>query len=176
MRFRVIENIDDYYWKQVWDIYNSNFQGYQKRSLEMQIEAMKNEDFNCLAVLEKKRVIGIVFYWDLESIRYIEHIAWNLNLKGTGYEKRIISKLCEDKIPMIIEFEKKVDDSSLERFSNYEELGFKRNIFEHKRPCYNKEHNDKSLIVLSYPSNLIFEDYLYFDNILINEIMNYRDV
>lgn len=175
MRVKVIESIDDYYWGDVWKIYKNSVPIYKQRSLEMQKEAMKNRDFKCLAAIFRKRVIGIIFYWDLDNIRYVEHLAWDKELKCSGYESRILSKLCEDNRPTIIELEKVANDEAISRIISYEELGFKKNIYLHKHPAYKSISEDINSVVLSYPNKLTFEDYLYFDNILVNEVMLYKD-
>lgn len=92
MDFIRLKNINDENWNKIWEIYEESFPKHELRNIKEQKEAMNDDEFFCVYVKEEETVVGIIFYWELEQFRYIEHFAVNPNLRGGGYGSKILEK------------------------------------------------------------------------------------
>ena len=141
MDFIRLKNINDENWNKIWEIYEESFPKHELRNIKEQKEAMNDDE---------ETVVGIIFYWELEQFRYIEHFAVNPNLRGGGYGSKILEKICNDDKITILEIDPVVDEISERRLVFYERLGFKMNKFNHLHPPYKKGDKGHKLKVLSY--------------------------
>ncbi|MEG1002576.1 MAG: GNAT family N-acetyltransferase [Clostridium sp.] len=175
MDFIRLKNIDNSDWKKVFEIYKESFPKYELRNIEDHEEAMKDDKFFCVYVKDEDKLVGIIFYWEWEHFRYIEHFAVNSKLRGGRYGSRIIEKLCKDDKTTILEIDPIVDEISERRLVFYERLGFVMNKFTHLHPPYKKDDKGHELKVLSYKRTINDKEFENFETFLENHIMKYSE-
>lgn len=175
MEFVRLNNVENKYWNEAWDIYISSFPVFEKRRIEDQIEAMKNDKYHCYTVIEKEYVVGIIFYWKWDNYKYIEHLAINKNLRGKNYGSKILKEFCSDGKTIVLEIDMPIDEVSKNRLRFYEKLDFKLNKYKHIHPPYRRGYKGHELKVLSYNSNLLDEEYNKFNDFLVKDIMKYSE-
>lgn len=175
MEFIRIKDINNKYWNEARILYRSSFPIYEKRTIDDQKEAMKNEKFHCYVAVEEEKLIGIVFFWDFNKYRYIEHLAVTSDFRGKGYGSKILSKICSEEKRTILEIDPPIDEKSIKRLEFYKKAGFLINDYEHVHPPYRSDYRGHELLVLSYKKELTDEDYEVFNYFLTNRVMKYSE-
>lgn len=162
-------------WEKAWDIYNNSFPIFEQRTKGDQIEAMKDDMFECRVYVKDNDVVGILFFWQYDIYRYIEHFAINPQLRGQNYGSEILMEFCNSNHTTFLEIDLPIDEVSINRLHFYERLGFKMNEFDHVHPPYRKGFDGHSLKVLSfnkYIDNIEFETFNLF---LAERVMKYSE-
>lgn len=173
MDFIRIYNKKNKYWKAIWNIYEESFPIFEQRTIGNQEEVLKDDRYNCVAVLDKDFVVGIIFYWKWDNYKYIEHLAIEKSLRGRNYGSKILEKIYDDGEFVILEIDPPVDKISLKRLKFYENKSFRLQEFNHVHPPYRKEFKGHKLKVMSYNKNLSLNEYNNFNDFLRNTVMKY---
>ena len=82
------------------------------------------DPFSFLCRHEEGQLIGIIFYWEWASYRYLEYLAVNPWLRGQGYGSKILRYLCDSAHTLILEIDPLIDELSVRRLQFYERAGF----------------------------------------------------
>ncbi|MDO5518677.1 MAG: GNAT family N-acetyltransferase [Clostridium sp.] len=175
MEFIRINTQDSYYFKKMMAIYEISFPIFEQRTLNNQIEVLQEQDYYCTAVCEEAKLVGIIWYWNLDEMKYIEHLAISPDLRGKGYGSKILKSFCEDNEKVMLEIDPPNDDISIRRLKFYSNLGFKLQDFQHTHPPYRKGYKGHSLKIMSLKTQLAEEEYEKFNAFLIERIMVYSE-
>lgn len=62
--------------------------------MQGQIDALENKKCNFIVICENEKLVGILFYWNYDDSRYIEHIAITKKLRGKNYCSKILTEFC----------------------------------------------------------------------------------
>lgn len=175
MQFIRINSKNHYLFKDAMKIYNNSFPIFEQRTLENQMEALKNPDYYCTVICDKNKLVGLLFYWQWNIYQYVEHLAIAEDLRGQNYGSRILKEFCKINKLIILEIDPPIDDISLKRLNFYAKLGFKMQSFEHVHPPYRKDFEGHKLKVLSYNTDLNLKEYNDFNDFLCNTIMKFSE-
>ncbi|WP_454053122.1 GNAT family N-acetyltransferase [Clostridium sp. Marseille-Q7071] len=175
MEFVRINSSDNNYFDDVMNIYKVSFPIFEQRTIKDQMDVLKDDKYNCTAVCENNKLVGILLYWDLDNCKYIEHLAILPSLRGKNYGSRILKDFCENNKTMVLEIDPPVDDISIKRLEFYSNLGFKLQEFEHIHPPYRKEYKGHKLKIMSFNRNLSEDEYNEFNVFLKERIMKYSE-
>lgn len=175
MEFVRINSNDNNYFDDVMNIYKVSFPIFEQRIIKNQIDVLKDDKYNFMAVYENNELVGILLYWDLDNCKYIEHLAISPSLRGKSYGSRILKDFCENNGTIILEIDPPVDDISIKRLNFYSNLGFKLQEFEHIHPPYRKEYKGHKLKIMSFNRNLSEDEYNEFNVFLKERIMKYSE-
>ncbi|MBC5995176.1 GNAT family N-acetyltransferase [Romboutsia ilealis] len=170
-----INDTNNNYWSDVWNIYTSSFPIFEQRTLENQIEALKDDRYNCIVICDEGLVVGILLYWEFDKYKYIEHLAISSELRGKNYGSRILEKFCDDNSIIILEIDPPIDEIGIKRLRFYSKIGFILQEFNHVHPPYRKGYEGHSLKVMCYNKNLEKYEYDVFNEFLRNVIMTYSE-
>lgn len=162
-------------WEEAWYIYQNSFPIFEQRTLEHQIEAMKDDMFNCRVYIKEDIVVGILFFWQYDAYRYIEHFAINSQLRGQNYGSEILSEFSKSNCTTFLEIDLPIDEVSINRLHFYERLGFKMNGYNHVHPPYRKEYNGHKLKVLSFKKAIDNIEFDTFNLFLEERVMKYSE-
>lgn len=173
--FRNIKDIYDKHYNIAWDIYKGSFPIFEQRDIDNQIKALKDDKFNCRVYLEDDNVIGILFFWQWENYRYIEHFAISKDMRGKNYGSKILNEFCKESYLTILEIDPPIDKVSISRLNFYEKLGFLINKYNHIHPPYRAGYKGHDLKVLSYKEFLDDKTYNEFNNFLKEKVMIYSE-
>ena len=116
---------------------------------------------------------AMLAYWLYPEFCYLEYIAVDPSRKGHGTGSRILKELLgRTTLPVILEIEPVVDDTTLRRRVFYERLGFVGNPqHEHMQPPYQKGFQPLPMLLMTYPVPITAEAYRHFYSILSTEIV-----
>ena len=161
-------------WPLVWQIYGSSFPRYEQRQPQHQELKMGDSRFHCQLFYQGEQLLGFIFWWDCGEQIYIEHLAINPALRGQNHGSRLLAAFCETAgRPVILEIDPPEDEISLRRLRFYQSLGFCLNEHDHVHPPYQPDCEGHALRVLSYPAPLDKEDYLRFNKVLVETVMDH---
>jgi len=124
MEFLRIEPSDLNRWEKVWDLYEESFPIAERRKINDHISASTDKHFFPLSAWEGNTLLGIVFYWEWESFRYLEHMAVIDDLRGQGYGSQILRFLRDSDHTIILEIDPLINEQSVRRLQFYERAGF----------------------------------------------------
>jgi GNAT superfamily N-acetyltransferase len=167
MEFLRIEPSDTLRWNEMWKLYEESFPLSERRREEDHIRACADPFFFPLSAWEEGQLIGIIFYWEWASYRYLEYLAVNPWLRGQGYGSKILRYLCDSAHTLILEIDPLIDELSVRRLQFYERAGFTLTPYRFVHLPYRLGITPKELLILSYP-NMIdkqqYNDFLKFMN------------
>lgn len=161
-------------WLEVWEIYSDSFPIYEQRQLKHQLEKFADPCFYCQVFSQQNKVIGFIFWWDIGSQVYIEHLAISSKLRGQNYGSLLLSEFCKAEArPVILEIDPPIDDISQRRLRFYQALGFHLHDFEHIHPPYQEGYQGHRLNVLAYPHPISLVNYQLFNDFLLRRVMDH---
>lgn len=175
MHFIRIKSISHPQWDEAWEIYKNSFPIFEQRTENDQIEVMKDDMFECRVYVKDNDVIGILFFWQYDIYRYIEHFAINPRLRGQNYGSEILNEFCKSDYTTFLEIDLPIDEVSINRLYFYERLGFKLNQFDHVHPPYRKGFDGHSLKILSFKKYLDNVEFETFNLFLAERVMKYSE-
>ena len=76
----------------VFDLYAQSFPIHEQRLSKSQQNILSHPQYHCDAVLEDDTFCGILFFWEIGSLTYIEHFAVSPSLRGQGTGSRILGE------------------------------------------------------------------------------------
>ncbi|HAG44607.1 MAG TPA: N-acetyltransferase, partial [Clostridium sp.] len=103
MEFVRINSSDNNYFDDVMNIYKASFPIFEQRTIKDQMDVLKDDKYNCMAVCESNKLVGILLYWDLDNCKYIEHLAISPSIRGKNYGSRILKEFCENNETIVLE-------------------------------------------------------------------------
>lgn len=151
MEFLRIEPSDKKRWNQVWDLYESSFPAAERRKLDDHIRAFDDPLFFPLSAWEGAQLVGILFYWEWDSYRYLEYLAVNDNLRGQGFGSELLRHLRDSDHTIILEIDPLSNELSVRRLQFYERAGFTLTPYRFMHLPYRLEAQSQELLILSYP-------------------------
>lgn len=158
-----------------WDCYESSFPVNERRPLRDHLVALSDERFTCLRFDDGLGFVGLLHYWTLGKLIYVEHVAIAAARRGEGLGSRILKHLIgEARVPIILEIEPMEDEVSRARWRFYRKLGFCLLKDEHWQPLYHSDDAPLRLRLLSYPMPLDSRRVLHFQTELRRVVESYR--
>ena len=162
-------------WGVAKKIYEESFPSYDRRSIRRQLEAIKEPDCYCMAIVEGEETIGILWYWEKKTVKYLEYFAILPTLRGKNYGSKALQLFCQSSKVVLLEIEPPIDTVSEKRLAFYERLGFRLQSFEHLHPPFTDEAKAYELKVMTYEKDILVEQYQDFYAYLSNHIMAFND-
>lgn len=102
-------------------------------------------------ILEDKKPIGMISYWNMGDFYYIEHFAIDPTFRNGGYGKRVLEAIKEQlQDPIVLEVEEPTDEMSTRRINFYKRLGFILHERPYMQPPYRKGDNDLPMFLMVY--------------------------
>ncbi len=165
LNFKRIREPQDKLFRQMWDIYIDSFPKNERRSLDYQQQTMLNDAFHCEAILEGDELIGILWWWSFDGVRFIEHLATRSDVRGGGYGAKILNEfIARDQSVIILEVEHPECQLSRRRIGFYERLGFHLNAHHYSHPSYWQDGTRVELLIMSHPCTISQEWLTEFQN------------
>lgn len=135
---------------------------------------MRDPRYHCQIFYQDGLLLGFIFWWACGEQIYIEHLAINPALRGRNYGSRLLAEFCERAgKTVILEIDPPEDEIAIRRLRFYQGLGFCLNDYAHVHPPYQPDYEGHALRVLSYPALLDEEDYLRFNRVMVEEVMDH---
>ncbi len=117
------------------------------------------------------QIIAFLASWEFPLFRFVEHIAVNPAMRGSGVGRKIMAAYIEESIkPILLEVEHPETELAKRRIGFYERLGFQLNPFEYVQPPLQKGQANLPLKIMSYPRVLIEKEFALYKEILYTNV------
>ena len=152
MKIIRLQNTSNPYFYQAWEIYLEAFPVHERKTLEAQTLLMNNPLYHYDILIVDDEVIGFILWWNLESLRFIDHFATIKKHRNKGYGKLILENFSStsDK-PVLLEVELPESNINKRRIKFYERIGFKLNLHHYELPVFNEKQPPLQLLLMTYP-------------------------
>jgi len=173
MEFLRIDPEEQERWNSVWNLYEESFPVAERRKMEDHLLACTDERFFPLSAWDGGRLAGLLFFWEWEGYRYLEHLAVTPEQRGQGYGSEMLRYLRDSEQTIILEIDPLVNELSVRRLQFYERAGFTLTPYRFVHLPYRLEAQPQELLILSYPRMITKEahnDFLQFVN---EEVIRY---
>lgn len=109
----------------------------ERRDMELQRRnCRENKRFHPMLIREGEVRIGLLNYWQLGDIAYIEHFATSPNLRGQGFGKMALEEMTRLSARIVLEVEVPNNDISRRRIGFYQRCGFSLCDLSYQQPPY----------------------------------------
>ncbi len=163
-------------WPDVWQIYESSFPRYERRSRSQHEQAVKSADgFYCKQLVQDEAVVGLLFYWELPKCLFVEHLAVAESWRGYGVGTAALKWLQEQGKLLILEIEPPLDSATCRRLEFYRNAGFELLPYEHEQLPFHADTPSVPMRLLSWPHSATAEEVDCLENSLRDTIMRYSD-
>ncbi len=173
MEFLKISPDDKERWDSVWSLYEDSFPLAERRKEADHLRACKDDRFFPLSAWEGNELIGLMFFWEWNSYRYLEHLAVNPDLRGHGYGSQLLRHLRDSEHTIILEIDPLSNELSVRRLQFYELAGYTLTPYRFVHLPYRLDGQEQELLILSYPKMISknqHNDFLRFVN---EEVIKY---
>ncbi len=134
------------------NLYLSAFPLLERRPSDYHAATLLCEQFHAEAIKENDQFVGIMYWWDLPSFRYIEHFAILPELRGQKLGERALTMFMnEDAKQVILEVEIPEEEMQRRRIAFYQRFGFHLSLLPYQQPPYRPEHDFLPLHIMTYP-------------------------
>ena len=172
MRRIRLTSIDSNLFQEAWVLYESSFPLVERRTLESHKKTLLNKKHHFDVITLKESVLGIILWWELKDITYIEYFATASSQRGKGYGKTILNEFIEDsETPIILEVELPDEEIKIRRINFYKRLGFKLNNHFYQMGGIHPGDAPLEMLLMTYPKNIDLSDVEYFKqqlNLIVN--------
>lgn len=162
---RITPEKDRERWQRVWKLYEESFPAAERRKEADHLRACADRRFFPLSAWEGRELIGLLFFWEWDSYRYVEYLAVNPDLRSQGFGSQILHHLRESGHTIILEVDPLINELSVRRLQFYERSGFVLTPYRFIHLPYRLEAQLQELLILSYPQMITrqqHEDFLLF--------------
>ncbi len=173
MEYLQINPNDTEQWGSVWNLYEESFPEAERRKKEDHLRAAADTRFFPLSVWEGRDLIGLMFFWEWESYRYLEHLAVNPALQGQGHGSRMLRHLRDSEHTIILEVDPLINELSVRRLQFYERAGYSLTPYRFMHLPYRLNVKPQELLILSYPRMITKEQHDDFVQFLNKEVIHY---
>lgn len=170
MRLERLKCCDCDIFRQAYDLYKTSFPVEERRDDAGQRVVLENDAYHFDVIKEKDDFIGIMLYWVVNDLIYLEHFAIRSDLRNKGFGTVALDLLKEKGKTILLEIEPPVGDITVRRYEFYKRNGFVMNSFYHIQAKYHFGDADLELKILSYPKVLEKDEYLAFYEYMTREI------
>jgi ribosomal protein S18 acetylase RimI-like enzyme len=160
-------------WNSVWTLYEESFPEAERRKEADHLRACTDARFFPLSAWEGRELIGLLFFWEWDSYRYLEHLAVNPSLRGQGHGSRMLRHLRDSERTVILEVDPLVNELSVQRLQFYERAGYTLTPYRFVHLPYRVEAEAQELRILSYPSMITKEQHNDFLRFVNEEVIRY---
>ncbi len=160
-------------WNSVWALYEESFPEAERRKRADHLRACTDVRFFPSSAWEGRELIGLLFFWEWDSYRYLEHLAVNPSLRGKGHGSRMLRHLRDSEHTVILEVDPLVNELSVRRLQFYERAGYTLTPYRFVHLPYRVEAEEQELLILSYPNMITKEQHNDFLRFVNEEVIRY---
>lgn len=173
IRFIPFRSITDQGWTEAWALYENSFPQNEQWHEADYVQAFSDPLFEADGIWLGDRFAGILFHWQAEGYRYVEHLAIVPDLRGQRMGSRTLKAFCNKFDKVILEIDPPVDEVSIRRQRFYEQLGFVTNPYEYIHPSFHEPFKHHNLVLLSYPEAISYDQARLFADFVRETVLRY---
>ncbi|TDL49728.1 N-acetyltransferase [Paenibacillus dendritiformis] len=156
----------------VFTLMKASFPENERRTYTGQKELLSDSHYRLITETDgNNEIIAFLAAWEFPLFRFVEHIAVDPGIRGTGVGRKLMTSYIEESVqPILLEVELPITDLAQRRVSFYERLGFHINHFEHVQPPLQNGQPSLPLKMMSYPQSLTEAEFILFTEILYTKV------
>ncbi|WP_310551492.1 GNAT family N-acetyltransferase [Paenibacillus glufosinatiresistens] len=150
---------------QVYELMELSFPPSEFRTRRDQAALLDDPRYRLLPVRhEDGALAGFMAVWELETFRFVEHLAVHPRLRGQRIGERLLTGYIGEAGggPVVLEVEPPEGEWPERRVRFYERLGFVLNSYPYVQPPLREGQAPLPLMLMSYSAPLAEPDYLRF--------------
>lgn len=161
---------DSRLYEKAMELYKIAFPEIERRSDSEQMRVMDNAHYCFDVICDDGEFVGIMLYWEIGDLIFLEHFATLPGLRNRGYGSKALELLKQKGRSIILEIEDPADELTCRRYEFYRRNGFLMNEYYHLQAKYRFTADELMLKILSYPCAITREKYLRFIDFMNREI------
>ena len=157
----------------VFKLIKLSFPEEEYRSYENQKKLLSNPNYFIFSKFdETNNLIGIICFWRLKNLTFIEHFAINPSKRGKGIGSKMLKDFIsrETVLPIILEVETPKTEISLKRINFYKRTGFKLNKYKYFQMPLREYSLPIEMYLMSYPTELTLETFEKSKSVIYKEV------
>ena len=141
--------------RQAWALYEKAFPEMERREESLHRQLMVHPQFHAELLIQEQQLVGLLFWWQFDGMRFIEHFAIAPELRGLGTGQTVLRHfLAQSNQLLVLEAEPPGDAQSRRRIDFYLRLNFTLNPFAYQQLPMRVDGSPVDLLLLSYPRQL----------------------
>ncbi|MCL1699435.1 GNAT family N-acetyltransferase [Lysinibacillus sp. Bpr_S20] len=154
-----------------------SFPESERRTYMGQKELLSDQHYRLITETNNNnQIFAFLATWEFPMFRFVEHIAVDPIMRGSGVGGKMITKYMKESIkPILLEVEHPDTELAQRRIGFYERLGFHLNPFEYVQPPLQKGQDDLPLKIMSYPQLLTGEEFVFYKENLYRNVYKIKD-
>lgn len=170
MKLERLSASNSHLFEKAFELYKNSFPVEERRDECEQQRVLENIDYHFDLIINDGNFIGIMLYWEIDNLLYLEHFTTLPEMRGQGYGKHALDLLKNKGKTILLEIEPPVDDITQRRYAFYRRNDFILNPYRHIQAKYHLGDEDLELKILSHPKALKDEEYRVFYEYMTREI------
>lgn len=150
----------------IWQLLTKCFTLEELRNYDVQQSIMLHEEYHTDIIWDNKQVIGIIAWWDIKNMIFVEYIAVDKKSRNQGIASTLIENLMKRNKLIILEIKKTIDNEMIRNF--YIKKGFCANNYKYHAMNLRETRQHIKYQLFSYPYKLNILQYLYFQGFIHN--------
>lgn len=161
----------------IFALMEASFPESERRTYAVQKELLNDPHYRIMTETDNNnQIVSFLAAWEFPMFRFVEHIAVDPIMRGSGIGGKIMAVYMEEsKKPILLEVEHPETELAQRRIGFYERLGFHINPFEYVQPPLQKGQEDLPLKIMSYPQLLTDEEFVNYTEILYRNVYKIKD-
>ena len=145
-------------WNKVWELYEASFPIAELRKKKDHLRACQDPYFFPISAWEGDQLIGLLFYWEWNTYRYLDYLAVSPELRDHGYGLQMLQYLRDTEHKVILEIDPLTDEQSVRRLHFYEHAGYTLTPYRFSL-AYRLDAEPQELLIMSSPEMITKEQY-----------------
>ncbi len=142
--------------RSMYDLMEEAFPEEERRKYEKHKQLYEN---GCFEIFGKKdetgKVIAVMSIWNLEDVRYAEHLAVDPCLRGQKIGENLLQwVLKKNDLPLVLEVELPENEIAKRRIGFYQRQGLYYNEYPYLQPPLQEGHGMLPLRLMTYPEKI----------------------
>lgn len=163
--------------KSMYDLMQEAFPEEERRTYEKHKQLYER---NCFEIFGKKdetgKVIAVISIWNLEKVRYAEHLAVDASLRGQKIGENLLQWILQkENTPFVLEVELPENEMAKRRIGFYERQGLHYNEYAYLQPPLQEGHGMLPLRLMTYPSKIDEKTYRHYEKELHKKVYFYNE-
>lgn len=147
--------------EEIFSLLSRSFPEEEYRDREGQRALFRKSPYRVIGYEEEGVLLGILAVWELESVRFVEHLAVAPEARNRGIGRKLLTwYLQQEDRPMVLEVEYPENDLARRRIGFYQRLGCHLNEFPYLQMPLREGDEPLPLYIMSYPDPVSREEFL----------------
>jgi len=161
----------------IFTLMEASFPENERRTYAGQKELLADQYYRLITETDNhNQIVAFLAAWEFPLFRFVEHIAVDPIMRGSGMGGKMMTKYMEEsKKTILLEVEYPDTELAQRRIGFYERLGFHLNPFEYVQPPLQNGQDDLPLKLMSYPQPLTDDEFILYRESLYKNVYKIKE-